>query len=222
MEHAAVTLLRMVSLATSRAECWVESDWPDLPWIFSNQHVRLTAGDGVDWQFHWWHHKALADWQPQALAQTVEWSVLAQPQDITVNQTAVALSRWAITHKQFSHSIYMHKHGTKSESCKNEHNEKEKGMRERFFYYFLGHCIVFSHRVSFMQYNRLYSPCIHFMNSQNIWSVFPRNTSCDIQDKTECMTHKIYIDHANTLFAFTLFILYCMFPSHFVEYRKPV
>lgn len=61
---------------------WVESDWPDLPWILGNQHICLTAGDGVDWQLHRWHHEALADWQPQALAQTVEWSVLAQPQDI--------------------------------------------------------------------------------------------------------------------------------------------
>lgn len=59
-------------------ELWAESDWPDLRWIFGNQHVCLTAGDGVDWQFHWWHYKALADWQPQPLAQTVEWSVLAQ------------------------------------------------------------------------------------------------------------------------------------------------
>lgn len=68
---------------------WGGSDSPDLPWILSNQHVRLTAGDGVDWQFHWWHHEALADWQPQPLAQTVEWSVLAQPQDLNVNQTSV-------------------------------------------------------------------------------------------------------------------------------------
>lgn len=146
MEHVAVTLLRMVSLATSRAECWVESDWPDLPWIFSNQHVRLTAGDGVDWQFHWWHHKALADWQPQALAQTVEWSVLAQPQDITVNQTAVALSRWAITHKHFSHSIYMHKHGDKRWVLQKWAQRKGKRNERKILLLFSGalHCLFTS------------------------------------------------------------------------------
>lgn len=72
---------------SKRVELWAESDWPDLSWIFSNQHVRLTAGDGVDGQLHRWHNKALADWQPQPLAQTVEWSVLAQTQDRNVNQT---------------------------------------------------------------------------------------------------------------------------------------
>lgn len=68
-----------------------------------------------------------------------------------------------------------------------------------------------------MQYNRLYSPCIHFMNSQNIWSVFPRNTSCDIQDKTECMTHKIYIDHRKHAVCF--YIIHSLLHVSFSLYR---
>lgn len=68
-------------MQTHLSECLCKSDprlvvfLPDLSWIFGNQHICLAAGNWIDWHFHWWYYKAFTDWEPQPLAQTVEWSV---------------------------------------------------------------------------------------------------------------------------------------------------
>lgn len=84
--HASVAV-HMSTMGEDERTPGGESDWPDLPWIFGNQYVCLAAGDGVDWQLHRRHHEALADRQPQALAQTVEGPALAPSQNKNVNHT---------------------------------------------------------------------------------------------------------------------------------------
>lgn len=42
---------------------------PDICRVFSDEHVSLAAGQGVDGQLHRRNHKAFADRKPESLAQ---------------------------------------------------------------------------------------------------------------------------------------------------------